>query len=48
MKETREAIIKAAREKGIDLTPEDIRVTDDGYVIDGMPWDEWLEAMTDL
>jgi hypothetical protein len=30
----------------IDLTPEEITGTPGAFLIDWMPWDQWLEAMT--
>lgn len=39
-------IILEASRHDINLTPEDITGVPGGFLIDGMPWDQWLDAMT--
>jgi hypothetical protein len=44
---TMEALIEQAREHEIELSPEDFRHSqENGLTLDGMPADQWLEAMT--
>lgn len=40
------AIILEASRCEITLDPEDITGAPGGFLIDGMPWDQWLDAMT--
>lgn len=45
----KDVIIRKCAEKGIEITRNDITAHyggNGGYSIDGMPWDEWLDAMT--
>lgn len=39
-------ILLEASKHEIDLTPEDVTGVPGGFLIDGMPWDQWLDAMT--
>lgn len=40
-------VIEAARANGIQLEPGDVDGAPGAFTIDGMPWAEWLDAMTD-
>ena len=42
---TKEKILAEARKAGIELDPADVIDTGDGFTIDDMDADEWLQAM---
>ncbi|WP_159048647.1 hypothetical protein [Streptomyces sp. NRRL F-4489] len=44
--EDKSVIISEATKHEITLKPEDITGAPGDFLIDGMPWDEWLHAMT--
>lgn len=44
--EDKSVIITEAAKHEITLNPEDILGVPGDFTIDGMPWDEWLDAMT--
>lgn len=48
MNAERKRIAQVCRDAGLEVESSDVRPEPggDGFTIDGMPWEQWLEAMT--